>query len=90
MARIFPSASESRVIADLRAIHTEVRNIESDVLDGSPCALAVINGTQGWCRFAEFNLERMSDTDLRTKAPAIAVCLRSFSDSIYDQGSQAL
>lgn len=80
--------------AELSAILSDcaretIHDIEIEVIDGVPCALAVINGQQDWCRFAEFNLCGMSDDNLQKKGPVIVSCLRAIADSIQDQPSKA-
>lgn len=41
--RIFPSADESRLIADLRVIHAEIRAIETDILEARDNGLRSVN-----------------------------------------------
>jgi hypothetical protein len=57
-------------------------DLNNPFLDGSPCVVAVINGRQRWCRFAEFNLDGLSDDDLRCCGPALATCLRTLAATI--------
>ncbi len=57
-------------------------DVERPVIDGSPCALSVINGKHKWVSFGEFNINSMDSDDLLKPGPALAMLLTTISDSI--------
>lgn len=57
-------------------------DVENDVLDGTLCAVAVMNGQVPWCAFSRFNSDGMNDRQLALPGPRIATLLRSFYRSL--------
>ncbi|MGD9127152.1 MAG: hypothetical protein PVH19_07205 [Planctomycetia bacterium] len=54
----------------------------NNVIDGSPCAVAIINGKSKWVSFGEFNLAGMPSDELLKLGPQIAMFLRALSQEL--------
>lgn len=57
---------------------SNVCDIENQVLDGFLCVVAVVNGTDNWCAFSEFNGSGLDAHQSSAAGPRIATLIESF------------
>lgn len=91
MSSVFPSANESRKIADIQAIHTEVCTLETDILDARVLGnrtvtvsdTAMSTSTDHWTAFTTpLNECDLTQVNLRDLQKQVVDCFQALKYSI--------